>query len=91
MNLESLKTASHIQEIMQHPNPMIMEAVKLYLSKELVLNSTTLGLDFIKIYLEVEAQMYAYLERAKREEESKRPHNLEDAIEIASEGPKFNI
>ena len=95
MNLDSLKTARHIEEIMQHPNPMVLEATKAFFNGQ-KLGMEPIGADFLKIYLETEAQMYAYLERTKREEESKRPQFLSDTfladtLEKASESPKFKI
>ena len=95
MNLESLKTARHIEEVINHPNPMVMEATKLYLSGQR-LSVSAFGSDFIKVYLEIEGQMYAYLNRTKQEEASKKPQFLkdtfvEDTIEKASESPKFKI
>ena len=32
MILENLRTSEHVKEAMAHPNPMVMEATKLYLS-----------------------------------------------------------
>ncbi len=91
MELNSLKTARHIEEVIEHPNPLALEATKVFFSNQR-LNMAAFGSDFLKIYLEIEGQMYAYLERAKREEERNIPDTImEDTIERASEGPKFNI
>ena len=92
MYLDSLKTARHIEEVMEHPNPMVMEAVKLYLDKQQMFDLQTFGSEFIKTYLDIEFQMHTYLERTRREEERNIPDTIiEDTIERASESPKFNI
>ncbi len=67
MDLESLKTAEHIQEVMMHPNPMVMEAVKVYLSGQKI-NMGSFGTDFLKVYLDTEMQMYNFLNNVKQNE-----------------------
>ena len=92
MNLESLQTSEHIKEVMTNPNPMVMEATKVYLSGQ-KLNMGAFGTDFLKVYLEIEMQMYNFLNRVKqREASASKPDILPDeAVNRASEGPKFNI
>lgn len=93
MNLESLKTSEHIKEVMMHPNPMVMEAVKLYLSEQKISKASYFGVDFLNVYLEIEMQMYNYLNRVKQKEASTpKPDILpEEPFERTSEATKFNI
>ena len=92
MNLESLKTARHIEEVINHPNPMVMEATKLYLSGQR-LSVSAFGSDFIKVYLEIESQMYLVLNNTKKQEDASRKPDIlpEETVARASEAPKFKI
>ena len=92
MILENLRTSEHVKEAMAHPNPMVMEATKLYLSGQ-KLNMTAFGADFLKVYLEIESQMYLVLNNTKKQEEASRKPDIlpEETVARASEAPKFKI
>ncbi len=82
---DTIRTAEHVEEILNHPNPMVLEATKTFLSQQKVANDMRFGSAFLKMYIEIESDMYAFLAREMQ------PQNPEDVVENASEGPKFNI
>ena len=91
MNFESIKS-SHIKEVMTKPNPMVMEATKLYLSNKR-LDTEAYGANFLETYLKMEIQMYNVLNNIIQREASIPKTDIlpEETIAIASESPKFKI